>query len=282
MNRLHGRGLRRKALTAIRRGDPDGSRRRLRAFRAGVPTSAVAATSRPERFEQTVEIVVPCYNHGAFLGEAFASIEAQTWRDEPLTVTLIDDNSTDGSLDVMRTLAAAADPDRLQVRLIVNERTLYQAGSLNRAIATSQNKLFVILNADDILTPDSLETIVGTYRRVPEIFMLGGSSLWFADANDLPPHRAVPVESLRVRVTSPSDVRNYSKLNDLNMSQSSCSCLRAAWSAVDGYAPPKQRVCGCDDRDFQFRIAALFPVGVYDDYPLTYYRTSSSQGRWAL
>jgi GT2 family glycosyltransferase len=282
MSVLRGRGLRWRLRSSLRRGDPDRIRRRLRTFRAGVPESAVAAVRRPERFERAIEIVVPCFNHGAFLVDALASIEAQTWDEEPLAVTFVDDNSTDGSREAMRELQASTNANRLRIKVLVNDASLYQAGSLNRAIASSASELFVVLNADDMLTADCLQTIVDTYRRAADIFMLGGSSLWFSDARELPPHDPVPVGRLSLRVTSPDDVVGYTSLNDLNMTQSSCSFFRSAWTAVRGYAPPAQRVCEYDDRDFQLRVAALFPVGVYDDYPLAYYRTSSSQGRWAL
>jgi GT2 family glycosyltransferase len=279
---LRGHGLRRALRSFFRRGDPDRIRVRLQAFAATVSPAVVAATARPERFELAIEIVIPCFNHGEFLADAFGSIETQTWTEAPLAVTFVDDNSTDGSREVMRALEARADEARLRVRTLVNGHSLYQAGSLNRAIESSQSELFMILNADDMLTPDCLEVAVATYRRAGEIFMLGGSSLWFSDSRHLPPHVPVSAERLELRVTRPPDVRRYTSLNDLNMTQSSCSFFRAAWSAVGGYAQPSRRVCEYDDRDFQLRVASLFPVGVYDEYPLAYYRTSSSQGRWAL
>jgi GT2 family glycosyltransferase len=265
----------------VSRGDPDHIRARLRRFRASVPDEAVAAARRPATVDEPPEIVVPCFDHGAFLADALASIEAQTWRGTPLAVTLVDDNSTDGSLAEMRRLERAADPDRLRVRVLANDRSLYQAGSLNRAIESSASELFVVLNADDLLVPDCVQTIVETYRRAAGIFMLGGGSLAFADASALPPREALPAGELSLAVTDPAQVLGFTTLNELNMTQSSCSFFRSAWVAAGGYAPPELRVCGYDDRDFQLRVASLFPVGVLD-YPLAYYRTTSSQGRWAL
>ncbi len=281
MAALRGHGVRRRIRSLVSRGDPDGIRAALRRFRASVPDGVVGGVCRPASIDEPPELLVPCFNHGAHLGDAFASIEAQTWAETPLAVTLIDDHSTDSSLAVMRRLERAADPDRFRVRVLANERSLYQAGSLNRAVESSASSLFVVLNADDLLTADCVQTIVDIYRRVGDIFMLGGGSLAFTDASELPPLEPVPADRLSPTVTRPEVVLGYTTLNELNMTQSSCSFFRAAWVAVGGYAPPERRVCAYDDRDFQLRVAALFPVGVLDR-PLAYYRTDSSQGRWAL
>ena len=47
-----------------------------------------------------VSIVIPCYNHAHFLGDAIESALKQSW--PHCDVVVVDDGSTDGSSDVAR------------------------------------------------------------------------------------------------------------------------------------------------------------------------------------
>jgi len=232
-------------------------------------------------FVQAIEIVVPCYNHAMHLPEAYESVRSQTWRDALVTVTLIDDASTDETPRVIAALASRTPEDRIRLRTLRNDRTLRQWGSLNRAIATSESQLFVILNDDDLLVPDCLAKIVETYRRHPQLGLLGASSIWFRDGDERPPHVARPIDELELTIHTPHDALRYRRLNDLNMTHSSCSFRRWVWEAVGGYRPRPRRVTrhANEDRDFQMRVSGLCPVGVYRDYPLAWWRSSSSHGK---
>lgn len=252
--------------------------RNIQRFQKRVRWDEVARICRPDYWDERIEIVVPCYNHGAYLPAAFEALETQSLR-VPLTVTLVNDRSRDDSLEVMHRLAADA-PDWLDVRVLDNPRSLNQAGSINRAIETSSNELFVILNADDVLTPDCVEVIVNTYRCEPEIHLLGGTNIeFYGDEPPFDQHVPVPIEDLVLSRYGPHDASRFDHLNSINMSQSSCSFFRSSWEAVGGYWPRRRRVCSFDDRDFQMRVCAILPIGIYEQYPMEFWRLSSSQGR---
>jgi len=257
-------------------------RKKLRAFQAALDTDRLRTIVRPEEWERKIEFVAPCYNHGPYLEELVMSVAQQTWRDEPMTLTLVDDNSTDDSWEIMQVLASSFASPSLRIELLRNERNLLQSGALNRGIERSENALFITLNADDVLTSDCLEKIVETYRRESSIFMLGAASFWFSDGDPLPPHEVRPIDELQLTIFTPSDARRFRWTNDLNMSQTSCSFFRPAWEAVGGYWPRERRVCSWDDRDFQMRVCSALPVGVYADYPFMFYRLASSRGRGQL
>lgn len=223
-----------------------------------------------------VEIVVPCFNHGPFLERTFESVLWQTWRGE-IRLTLVNDASTDDSLETMRRIAAR--PSRIQIRVIDNPVNLNQAGSINAAVAATDADLLMILNADDLLTPDCVALTMDTYRQNPEIFMLGGSSLWFESDDELPVHTPKPYSELELTRYGPADISEFTHLNAINLSHTSSSFFRGAWEAVGGYRSRDERVCSYDDRDFQMRVCSLFPIGIYEDYPMEFYRTTSSKGR---
>ncbi len=265
------------AAARFRRSGKDDIGRNLRRFRAHTKVD-VRACRRPDDYERSTEIIIPCYNRAIYLEDAFLSIVDQTWAKYPLFVTFVDNASTDATPTLTQKLESAA-PPHIKTKILRNAKNIYQWGALNRAIRESLNDLIVVLNDDDILVPDALEKIFTALERYPELAMVGGSSIWFS-GEERPEHVQRPAADLRVTIYHPENTTSYRELNDLNMTQSSCSFFRFAWEAVGGYRPRGKRIheASCEDRDFQMRVNALFPVGVYTDYSLAFYRTDSSYG----
>jgi glycosyltransferase involved in cell wall biosynthesis len=253
---------------------------RLEAFQASAGRNRVELAPRRSDWRSRVEIVIPAHNHADYLPDAYASVVEQTRR-EPITLTFVDDHSSDQTAEVIREIERSHPADRFAVKVISNRRTRRQWASINRAVAASSNELFVILNDDDMLRPDCLEKIVATYEENPDIYMLGGSSLWFDNSTPPPDLPERPLGELELRRYGPGDAPLYRELNDLNLTHSSSSFFKAAWRAVGGYYPKRKRIHprANEDRDFQMRVSALFPVGVYVDYPFAYWRTDSSHGQ---
>jgi glycosyltransferase involved in cell wall biosynthesis len=102
----------------------------------------------------TVSVVIPTYNCARFIGDALASVLAQTYRD--FEVVLVDDGSTDDT----RLRAESFPP---------NVKYLYQA---NRGPATARNtgiqhscgEYIAFLDADDIWLPRKLERQVEAFE----------------------------------------------------------------------------------------------------------------------
>lgn len=243
-------------------------------------TISVDGLSRPDDFEDNIEIIIPCYNHSQYLEDAYRSIVSQTWNDRPITITFADDNSTDDTPKIVRDIQKKVNKSRL-INYIQNKQNMRQWASINNAINMSNNQLFVILNDDDLLVPDALDKIVSTYQKNKDIYMLGAHSLWFDDSNALPKHKIQNIDDIELTIHTPEMTHKYRELNDLNMTHSSSSFFKSAWSSVNGYTPKEQRIHSManEDRDFQMRVNAIAPVGVYYDYPLAYWRTDSSHGK---
>lgn len=98
-------------------------------------------------------VVTPCYNHGSFLEETLVSVKAQSFADWECLV--VDDASTDHSPDVAGRLASV-DP---RIRLVRHERNQGLAATRNTAIRQALGRYIVFLDADDLLLPETFETL---------------------------------------------------------------------------------------------------------------------------
>jgi glycosyltransferase involved in cell wall biosynthesis len=242
-------------------------RRRLRTWQKKWSNPPVLP--RPERLDTTV--VLPCYNHARFLPFAVQSLVEQTL--ERFDTVFVDDCSTDETARLLPGLAKSLE-DRGRVRVVTHDVNRGQAASLNEAIKLSTTPLVTVLNDDDWLTPTTLESMIGTHQRFPEVVLVGSHSQWFTGAGR-PPADSIQ-GAQQIRRFSPRDMPALRWPNDLNMTHSGMTVARAAWAVVGGYRTHvSARVVPFSDRDFQLRVAALYEVAVIDD-PLVWWRSDSS------
>lgn len=91
-------------------------------------------------------IIIPTYNHGAFVPDAIRSALAQTARVE---VIVVDDGSTDDTSDICETLAADA------LVNVVYAVVPHGGPSIarNRGIELARGEFIMLLDADDVIEP---------------------------------------------------------------------------------------------------------------------------------
>lgn len=228
----------------------------------------------------SITLVVPCYMHAAFLPDLFESVTAQTR--QPDELIFIDDGSPDDTREVAANLIARyRSTAGGRSTLLVNERNLGQAASLNCGIATASSDLIMILNDDDYLMHDAIEVVLDFFRQYPDVAMVGAGSVHFAGHDALaaaPKLSTAHVGSaLPPVVHRPRDVPRIRNYTDLNMTHSSSCFRKVAWEAVGGYRVDKsKRVVPFSDRDFQLRINSMWPVAVAYTRPLAFWRSDSS------
>ncbi|MGO8674025.1 MAG: glycosyltransferase family 2 protein [Capsulimonadaceae bacterium] len=105
-----------------------------------------------------VSVVMPVYNARPYLSTAIDSILAQTHR--ALELIIVDDGSTDGSLDVVEDYARR--DTRIRVLCVAHGG---YAIALNAGIAAAEGDYIADLDADDIAVPERLEIQVEWMRR---------------------------------------------------------------------------------------------------------------------
>jgi glycosyltransferase involved in cell wall biosynthesis len=101
-----------------------------------------------------LSIVIPNYNYGGFIGEAVASALAVDWPD--LEVIVVDDGSTDQSLDVL-----AGFGKRIRV---IRQENAGPREACNRGFAESRGDVIIFLDSDDALEPAIAREVARVWR----------------------------------------------------------------------------------------------------------------------
>lgn len=100
-----------------------------------------------------VSIVIPMYNSAPFVGETITSALNQTFGDFELII--VDDGSSDGSVDVCRQFAV----NDSRVSLVRHDVNLGCSAARNTGLRHASGKYIYFLDSDDLMTPKMLEIL---------------------------------------------------------------------------------------------------------------------------
>ena len=100
-----------------------------------------------------VSVIVPLYNAAPYIGEALDSILASTYR--PIEVVVVDDCSSDNSLDIAHAYAA----EHKEVR-VLHQKHQGVSAARNYAIREAQGEWILPVDADDKISPTYIEHAV--------------------------------------------------------------------------------------------------------------------------
>jgi len=130
-----------------------------------------------------VTVLVPCHNYAHYLPHCMRSVLDQT--DVDVDVFVIDDASTDGSVDVASKIARQDS----RVRLVSLPDNIGMVPALNYGLSHGIGDYFVKLDADDMLTPGSLRRSLSFFERHPDVGFVYGRPRHFT--GDVPPRERV-------------------------------------------------------------------------------------------
>ncbi len=126
----------------------------------------------------TVSVVTIFLNCSEYLTESIESVLAQTYPYWELL--LVDDGSSDGSLEVASGYAAEH-PDRLRVLRHPGGVNRGMSASRNLGIANATGEYLAFLDGDDVFLPRKLETQVAFLEKAPTTGMLyGPTEYWYS------------------------------------------------------------------------------------------------------
>lgn len=120
-----------------------------------------------------VSILIPCFNAERWVGQAIESAIAQTWRHKEVIV--VDDGSTDGSLDIIKSFGDC-------IRWDTGPNRGGNAAR-NRLLERARGDWLQYLDADDYLKPDKVASQVAALESCPEVDVLLGPLIveWHLD-----------------------------------------------------------------------------------------------------
>lgn len=134
-------------------------------------------STSPEGLEPTlVSVIIPCYNHAHFLGEALDSVMLQTWPD--FEIIVVDDGSTDNTRHVV---------SRYPWVQYIYQSNQGLAAARNTGLGHSKGNFLLFLDADDRLRSRALETGVGLLQTHRDcVFVVGQCQHIAEDGSCLP------------------------------------------------------------------------------------------------
>lgn len=101
-----------------------------------------------------ISIIVPSYQQAAFLSDCLESVINQTR--QPLEIIVVDDGSTDGSLEIAR---------KYPVK-VVSQVNKGLASARNTGIMNAKGVFILPLDADDMLQPNAIEVLEQKIKEV--------------------------------------------------------------------------------------------------------------------
>ena len=120
-----------------------------------------------------VSVIVPNYNHSAFLKERIDTILQQTYQDFELII--LDDCSTDNSVSIIESYRN----NEHVTHIVLNEQN---SGSTflqwDKGVSLAQGEYIWIAESDDAAHPQFLSTLVEQLERHPEAVIAYAHSLW--------------------------------------------------------------------------------------------------------
>lgn len=124
-----------------------------------------------------VSVIMPAYNGERFIAEAIQSIISQTYENWELMI--IEDKSTDGTLDIIRSFSDS------RIKLFENAQNRGIVYNTNYGIDNSSGKYIALLDDDDVAMKDRFEYQVDFLEKHDEVDVLGGWNRVIDENGDL-------------------------------------------------------------------------------------------------
>jgi len=222
---------------------------------------SAAATQRAPTALPTVSVIVPCYNYGHVLDGCVASVLSQQGVD--VRVLVIDDRSSDDSAAVGRRVAER--DERVEFRH--HGENVGLIATANEGLAWAQGEYVVLLSADDLLVPGSLQRATTVMAERPNVGMVYGRPVFAHEGRPLPEPSG---RWRRTKVWPGTDwIRLRCRTAHNCISSPEVVVRSSVQRAVGGYDPACRH---CSDLNMWLRIAAVSDIAHVRGVPQAIYR----------
>lgn len=208
--------------------------------------------------ETRFSVVITCYNHAPYICDAVESALGQSW--SPLQVIVVDDASTDNSVEKLRRYSNS-------IELIAQPQNLGISKTRNAGTARASGDYLAYLDGDDLLKPWALEVYEQIVRtRHPAIIL--ASLTWFRGS--LP--ASAPQDFPRS-----IDLVEYPRMADKDRSfRSSASAIVVEREKVQAVGGWTETIALMQDHDLLAKLAEAGPAIQLLSPETVFYRSHDS------
>jgi glycosyltransferase involved in cell wall biosynthesis len=164
-------------------------------------SSTFMAVSLTSPANVRVAVVIPNRNHAQFLDQAISSWARQTRLPDELII--IDDASTDNSLEVISTWEGRLDC----IRLVRHLTQIGVVGTLNHGLCETGADFVAFSAADDSVAPRFLEASLAALHEQPDAAFAAGAAQLIDDSGTAIGVRPILLPSMKLRFFSGDDFR---------------------------------------------------------------------------
>lgn len=204
-----------------------------------------------------VSVIIPCYNHARFLGEAIESTLAQTYPN--VEIIVVDDGSTDHTADV------SAGYPSVQYVYQTNQGL---AAARNTGLSMSHGDILIFLDADDRLTPEALEHGVHYLLLSPESAFVSGRYRYIKEDGTI-------LHEYSQEPAGPDPYASFLHGNYIGM-HATVAYRRSAIESAGGFNPA---LPACEDYDLYLRLSRKYPVAVHNHLVAEYRQHGQNMSR---
>jgi glycosyltransferase involved in cell wall biosynthesis len=193
---------------------------------------------QPSTVQPLVSVIIPTFNRAAWLGEAIASVLAQTY--QHLELLVVDDGSHDTTPEMMQAFGPAL--------TYIQQAHAGVSAARNRGVAASRGALVAFLDSDDVWLPGKVAAQVALLQQQPHVHACYTDEIWIRYG---------------VRVNPKQIHRKHSgwlfepSLPRCIISPSSIMLRRTLWDQLGGF---DEQLPACEDYDLWLRLTLCTPV----------------------
>lgn len=137
-----------------------------------VPAEPLGAVASPKDVPARVSVIIPNYNHAPHLPRALRAVLRQSL--PPVEIIVVNDGSTDNSLEVLADFAR----QHPLIRVLDNGQNLGVVRSLNRGLDLASSEYVFFTAADDEIRPGLLERSLRLLEAHPQAGLCHSLSVW--------------------------------------------------------------------------------------------------------
>ncbi|WP_343845186.1 glycosyltransferase family 2 protein [Faecalicatena contorta] len=131
-----------------------------------------------ECYTYDVSVIIVNYNGKRYIDTLFESLKRVKHVDFSFEVVFVDNNSSDDSVEYLRSLL----PDMpFRVKIVESRKNMGFAGGNNRGVAASRGEFTVLLNSDTAVEPDWLGELFHAIKDRSCVSMVNSKLLFFYD-----------------------------------------------------------------------------------------------------